>query len=338
MSDLKISNDKHVFNVIKCSAPQGVLLWREPIEQFNNGSTLIINPSECALFLSEGKIVGKFFTGSHKLETKNIPFLTGIKSTLLSGGVSRYTAQIYFVRMSETPEIKFGTSSPIMVRDNRWGIAVPVRLYGVFKVKIIDPQQFFERVNFGDTSAITDQTLKSYINDSMQQTIRSSVTSYFKSYSDELIGIEDRTSEISEKLEEELSSLFQGFGMELTLLRILSVNFDMEKYNQIDQAKIQGISRKIDAEISKQIFDILGDDWQRQKEVEILERSASNSQSGGVLSAIYLSDKIKGDQNSSEDGSQVSAKLQNLKDLLDQGLITVEEYKERRKAILDKYL
>ena len=95
MSELKINNDKHIFNVIKNSGPSNGILFREPIEQFNNGSTLIVNPGECALFLSEGKIVGEFNEGSYKLDTKNIPILSGLKAIIISGGISKYTAQIY---------------------------------------------------------------------------------------------------------------------------------------------------------------------------------------------------------------------------------------------------
>lgn len=339
MSDLKISNDKHFFNVIKNSGPSNGILFREPIEQFNNGSTLIVNPSECALFISEGKIVGEFKEGSYKLDTKNIPILSGLKAIILSGGISKYTAQIYYIRLSETPEIKFGTSSPIMVRDNKWGIVVPIRLYGIFKINVVNPKTFFEKINFGNTSLITDSTIKDYINESIQQVIRKSVTDYLKPYSDELIGIESQTTKISDIIQNNVAALLLNYGLNLAFFKIISLNIELEKYNQIDQAKIQSISRKIDAQTSKEIFEILGEDWERQKQVEILEKSASNNESGGVLSAIYLADKMKSsNENKSETKDDVVVKLQNLKELLDKGILEEDEYKELKKKILEKYL
>ena len=335
MNGLKISNEKHVFNVIKNSGPNNAILFREPIEQFNNGSTLIVNPGERALFLSEGKIVCDFTEGSYKLETKNVPLLTGLKAAILSGGISKYTAQIYFIKLYESQEIKFGTNSPILIRDNKWGIFAPIRLFGFFKIRVNDCKTFFEKMNFGNTSIITEITIKNYLNETIQQVIRNKVTKYFKDFQDELIGVENKSEEISKIIESELKNIFANYGLALTYFCIISINADAEKYEKIDQAKIQNISRKIDAKASKEIFDILGDDWEKQKQVEILEKSAANGQNGGILSAIYLGDKIKDKSSNDED---IVVKLGKLKELLDKGILKEGEYENRKKKLLDDYL
>ncbi len=334
MSGLKINNEKHLFNVIRNSGPSNAILYKEPIEQFNNGSTLIVNPGERAIFLSEGKIVCEFNEGSYTLETNNAPILSTLKYAILSGGVSKYTAQIYFIKIYESQEIKFGTSSPILIRDNKWGIFVPIRLFGIFKIRVNECRIFFQKMNFGNTFIISEEYIKNYLNETIQQIIRKNVTEYLKNYQDELIGIENKTSEISKIIEDELVSAFKNYGLELTYFKIVSLNTDVEKYNQIDQAKINNISRKFDAKASKEIIDILGDDWERQKQVEILEKSASNNQNGGILSAIYLGDKIKNESKNDD----IVIKLKKLKELFDNGFLKEEEYESRKKNLLDEYL
>ena len=43
---------RHWTNVIKNSGPGGLLLWRQPEEDFNTDSTLVVMPGESAVFVS----------------------------------------------------------------------------------------------------------------------------------------------------------------------------------------------------------------------------------------------------------------------------------------------
>ncbi|OUQ16231.1 hypothetical protein B5E84_12720 [Lachnoclostridium sp. An14] len=114
---------KHWTNVIKNTGPGGLLLWRQPEEDFNTGSTLIVMPGECAVFVSGGKSVEVFESGTYQLSTGNYPFLTRLQS-LFSGGVSVFHCAVYFVRKADSQEIRWGTETPIQVRDKR-GASVP---------------------------------------------------------------------------------------------------------------------------------------------------------------------------------------------------------------------
>ncbi len=77
---------RHWTNVIKNSGPGGLLLWRQPEEDFNTDSTLVVMPGESAVFVSQGTIEQVFESGTYQLSTQNYPFITRLRS-ILTGGV-----------------------------------------------------------------------------------------------------------------------------------------------------------------------------------------------------------------------------------------------------------
>ena len=95
---------KHWIEVIKNSGSDATIVWKQPEEDFNDHSVLIVMPGETALFISNGEILGTFSEGRYELRTENYPFLSRIVNAF-SGGISSYNAVVYFVKSSDIPEI-----------------------------------------------------------------------------------------------------------------------------------------------------------------------------------------------------------------------------------------
>ena len=51
-----VGGRKHFTDVIKNSGPGGLLIWRQPEEDFNTNSTLVVMPGETAIFVNKGTI------------------------------------------------------------------------------------------------------------------------------------------------------------------------------------------------------------------------------------------------------------------------------------------
>ena len=51
---------KHWTDVIKDTGPENLLLWKQPEEDFNTNSTLIVMPGEMAVFVNNGNIEAVF--------------------------------------------------------------------------------------------------------------------------------------------------------------------------------------------------------------------------------------------------------------------------------------
>ena len=120
-----VGGKKHWTDVIKNTGSGELLLWRQPEEDFNTNSTLVVMPGEEAIFIKGGRVEQVFENGTYKLSTENYPFISRLKNAF-SGGVSTFNCVVYFVRKAHTQEIKWGTDSPIQVRDRLLGIATKI--------------------------------------------------------------------------------------------------------------------------------------------------------------------------------------------------------------------
>lgn len=93
-----VGGKKHWTDVIKNSGAGELLLWRQPEEDFNTNSTLIVMPGEEAIFIKGGRIEQSFESGTFKLSTENYPFISRLRNAF-SGGISTFnSSSTSFVR------------------------------------------------------------------------------------------------------------------------------------------------------------------------------------------------------------------------------------------------
>ena len=136
---------KHFTDVIKNSGVGELLLWKQPEEDFNTNSTLIVMPGESAVFINGGNIEQVFESGTYKLSTNNYPFISRLRNAF-SGGISTFNCVVYFVRKAVSAEIYWGTNTPIQVRDPIFQIICDVKARGSYKVTIEDPAKFLTKL------------------------------------------------------------------------------------------------------------------------------------------------------------------------------------------------
>jgi len=109
-----------------------------------NGAQLIVRESQMAQFVYLGEFGDTFGPGKHTLTTDNIPVLTKIKSWPF-GFNSPFKADVYYVVTRLFTGNKWGTSNPVMMRDDDFGI-VRVRAFGTYDFKIVDVKTFLREV------------------------------------------------------------------------------------------------------------------------------------------------------------------------------------------------
>ena len=126
------------------------LSWRFPDEdkEIKRGAQLIVRESQVAQFVYLGQFGDTFTPGKHDLVTDNIPILSTLKGWKY-GFESPFKADIYYVTTRLFTGNKWGTSNPIMMRDQDFGI-VRVRAFGTFDFKITDPRVFLKEVAGSD--------------------------------------------------------------------------------------------------------------------------------------------------------------------------------------------
>lgn len=291
-----VGGKKHWTDVIKNTGSGELLLWRQPEEDFNTNSTLVVMPGEEAIFIKGGRVEQVFGNGTYKLSTENYPFISRLKNAF-SGGVSTFNCVVYFVRKAHTQEIKWGTDSPIQVRDKLLGIATKIRGRGIYKVQIKDPVIFLEKLVGSNINFQTQTDLDKYFTYEFQSKIKSIITKALNEADTELLGIEARLDEFSQQLKPYMNELLSEYGLVCTHFVVAALDLDddelrrrydeigMGAYETVKQAQAEKLAKVELAQGDKAAMDTLGEDWARLQASNILGDLANNPGAGGIASA-----------------------------------------------------
>jgi membrane protease subunit (stomatin/prohibitin family) len=113
-------------------------------KEIKNGAQLIVRESQSVQFVYLGQYGDLFGPGKHTLTTDNIPILSRLKGWKY-GFESPFKADVYYLTTRLFTGNKWGTSNPVMVRDQDFGI-VRVRAFGTYDFRIIDAPKFLKEV------------------------------------------------------------------------------------------------------------------------------------------------------------------------------------------------
>ena len=272
---------KHWADVIKNTGPGELLIWRQAEEDFNTNSTLIVMPGEEAIFIKGGNIEEVFGNGTYKLSTENYPFISRLRNAF-TGGISTFNCVVYFVRKADSQEIRWGTETPIRVRDKVWGIRTDARVRGAYKVRIDNPAKLFEKLIGNNVPYRFQEELTKYFESEFQGKIKSAISRFLNGLEQELIGIDAYMDVLSEQIEPYIDKVVQEYGLKCVKFSLAGLDIDISKYDKIDRSQIASISKVKLAQSDKGVMNVLGEDWGRQQAANILGDLARNSGTGGV--------------------------------------------------------
>lgn len=311
MSIFKNSNEtafvdgrKHWTDVIKNSGPGEALIWRQPEEDFNTNSTLLVMPGEQALFIKGGNIEQSFDNGTYKLSTENYPFISRLRN-MFSGGVSTFNCVVYFVKTTHTVELKWGTN--VQVRDKILGVVSKVLTHGTYTVRISNPGLFLEKMIGNNVSVSYAEDLDRYFANQFQSKIKTVLTKALVDLEQELIGIEARLDEFSEQLLPSIDNIISEYGLKCERFVISAMDVDdsalrqqfdqtnMDAYSRLKMAQVDKAATVLDAEAQKAAkilgaegdkatMDMLQENWGKLQSAEILKDLANNPGAGGMAS------------------------------------------------------
>lgn len=352
---------KHWADVIKNTGSGELLIWRQPEEDFNTNSTLIVMPGEEAIFIKGGNIEEVFENGTYKLSTENYPFISRLRNAF-TGGISTFNCVVYFVRKADSREIRWGTDTPIQVRDKVWGIRTDARVRGAYKVRIENPAKLLEKLIGNNISYQFQGELNKYFESEFQGRIKSAISKFLNGLEQELIGIDAYMDELSEQIEPYIDEIVQDYGLKCVRFSLAGLDIDNSKYDKIDQSQIASISKVKLAQGDKGVMDVLGNDWGRQQAANILGDLARNpgtagdagamgagmgmgvaagSVFGNMANQMFAPMNQQTTQQLAQPASQSVVEdpmesLSKLKKMLDAGLIEQSEYDAKKAEILSR--
>ena len=207
------------------------LSWQYPDEDkaIKNGAQLIVRESQVAQFVYLGEFGDTFKPGKHTLTTDNIPVLTKLKSWPF-GFNSPFKADVYFVTTRLFTGNKWGTSNPVMLRDNDFGI-VRVRAFGTYDFKVVDPKIFLKEVAGSDYNFRLDEFA-----DTMRSRIVSIFTDAIASAKIPVLDVASRYTELGEALLPLINpAITTKYGIEIGSFIVENVSVPPEVEQAIDK-------------------------------------------------------------------------------------------------------
>ena len=207
------------------------LSFRFPDEdkEIKRGAQLIVRESQIAQFVYIGEFGDTFVPGKYSLTTDNIPVLSRLKGWKY-GFESPFKADVYYVVTRLFTGNKWGTSNPVMMRDQDFGI-VRLRAFGTYDFRIIDPKKFLKEV------AGTDNHFRL---DEFADTMRSRLVSVFSEALAEskvpVLDVATRYSELGEALLPIINPIIGAkYGLEMPSFVVENVSVPPEVEAAIDK-------------------------------------------------------------------------------------------------------
>ena len=362
--------EKHFVDVIKNRSDNDTLIFKNPEEDFNNGTTLVVGPGEKAIFVYQGTIEQIFDPGSYTLTSANYPFISRLRNSL-SGGVSSFHSLVYFVRTATSREIKWGTQTPIKVYDKALGdqfqgigVETEVRARGAYRIKVDDCDIFLTQL-IGNNYDLTDQeSITDYFRNQFLGHIISILTTELTKWEGPLISVPANAVTYAETIENEIAPIAAEYGMKVLNFSISAIDIVDNEARQEAQELVsknreqfygrmaQGQGEAAYAQGQQSAYETYGTNYQQAQVLNAMNGAASNpgSDGGALLGAGMgltmgagmgqvipnMVNQTMGQAQAAPQPASVDPveRLSRLKEMLSKELISQEEYEAKKADIL----
>ena len=266
-----------LFQVLKYDGPAHVLVWKHPKTEMNTGSQLVVGPSQEAVFVRGGNICDVLCPGTHTLDTSNIPILSGLIK-IPFGRKSPFTAEVFFVNKLDVLDVKWGTARHIQLRDPVYHVAIPLRAFGQYGVRVEDSGQFLRRL-VSTSRTYTAQDLADYFRGVMGSHIVEELSKYLLGHEICFLEANAHLTEIGAGVSEALEPFFAEYGIKL-------VNFCISSINAPEgDASVKKLREVLDR---RHEMDVLQFSYQQDRSFDVLEEAAQNMGAGGGAAGLGM--------------------------------------------------
>ncbi len=291
-----------------------------------NGAHLTVRESQVAVLMNEGEFGDVYIPGRHELSSKNMPITTTLKSWKYLFD-SPFKVDIFYVSTRQFTNLKWGTSNPVIMRDVEFG-QIRLRSFGTFTIRVIEPKKFIKE--FAGTQPWVRIEA---VNEQLRNTIVSKLSEGLAEAKISVLDLAANFSELGEKLKPVFQKDFDVWGIELCQFYIENVSVPEEVEKMLDKTTQLNMMK-----------DKLNQFNQMQGGIA-LEQMANNpgaASTAGLGAGVILTNMLQQQQqpgaagNTAEDKQKLVDLLKQLGDLKAQGLLTEEEFNQKKSEILGR--
>lgn len=314
------------------------ILWVYPYEDIRWGNTVVVHEYEVAVFMRDGKVYDVLPPGRHIITTQNIPLLTRAYNLVMGYGETPFKATIVFVSTKQFRG-RFGLSTRVRLGP-RTMYMTELQAYGEYWFRVADPVLFLTQVA-GAVPRLDTQSVTEFLRGYMVQNLIEQLSNYTA------IDVYSKLSEVVAKIKTGvLFDAFKSRGIELIDIRISGVSLpQLEKMEKEDPTYGLPLMIAIQKGDEDRVLEII-------RTVESL-RALGRAPGVGILGALIAMPQLLQPAVQQPPPAQpqpppqpppaqkpvsVADKLRELKRLLDEGLITPEEYEAAKKKLLEEFI
>ena len=290
--------------------------------ELKQGSRVVVREGQSAVFLKGGRLADVLLPGTYALNTGSFPVLTKLEAFPFLF-TSPVISDVYFVSTKQFIDNKWATKTPVMKRDQDFGM-VRIRAFGKFAFQVVDVPLFMREV-FGAKGITHTFDIIEYLSSMVVEAFATAVGESPMS----VVDLSSQYRDLSTRTQTLLNTAAAGCGISFSSVLIEGISLPDEFEKLIDeQSKIELAKRDMHAFM--------------QYHTALAMRDATAQDSGfaglgvGVAMAGEMSRTVRSNLNPAEAGVNKVEKLRELKTLLDDGILTPEEFESEKRNILGK--
>ncbi len=286
------------------------------------GSKVIVRESQKAVFLKGGQLADVLPPGTYSLNTGNMPVLSSLKA-FPSLFISPVIADVYFVSTRQFIDNEWATKNPIMKRDSEFNMA-RIRAFGKFAFRITNVALFMREI-FGTKGMVLTDDIVSYLSSMVMEAFAVVVGESQLS----VLDLATEYRKIATMMQNRLNEQTEAIGVQFSDILVENVSLPDEVEKLIDEQSGIGMAKQD-----------IGAFMQYQTARAMRDASKQEGGLAGLGAGMALGNTMaKNIQNASEGPEQLKSmaeQLRELKSLLDEGILTQEEFDAEKKEILAK--
>src|SRR5215470_4368898 len=211
------------------------MVYRFPVQgqEIKNGAQLIVRESQAAVFVFEGQVADVFGPGRYSVDGGNTPILSKLGAWKY-GFNSPFKSEVYFVNTKQFTDMKWGTSNPIMLRDQDFGI-VRLRAFGAYSLRVADPSGFIKEIAGTNAHFQTED-----IDGQLKRAIVTEFTDALGELKIPALDLAAQYKEMGDAIRGKINEDFREWGLEVTKFFIENISVPPEVEAAMDKRASMG--------------------------------------------------------------------------------------------------
>lgn len=192
------------------------------------GAKLVVRETQHAVFVNEGQLADIFTPGTHSLTTQNLPILSTLRGWKY-GFNSPFKAEVYFVNTRLFVDLKWGTTNPVMLRDQEFG-PVRLRAFGTYCIRVSNTETFMKEIVGTDPLFRTEE-----ITEQLRNMIVSRFSDLLAESKIPILELAANYDELGRFSTDRLHKEFERYGLDLTTFLVENISLPPQVEKALDK-------------------------------------------------------------------------------------------------------